>query len=44
MSDSEFFMCTTGSVEFGEFYEINNAYCKYSYHYGSDWSIVAVRI
>ncbi|KAK0162247.1 hypothetical protein PV327_008599 [Microctonus hyperodae] len=40
MAEGEFFVCVTGSIEYGEFYEINNAYCKYIYHYGPDWSVV----
>ncbi|XP_015117452.1 B9 domain-containing protein 1 isoform X1 [Diachasma alloeum] len=41
MSNGEFFVCATGSIEYGMFYEIDNAYCKYQYHFGDDWSIVA---
>lgn len=40
--DSEFYLCITGSIEFGEFYEIDNAYCKYGYHFGNEWNVVAV--
>ena len=43
-NEGEFFLSVTGSIESGEFYEIGNAYCKYSYHFGSEWSIVAVRL
>lgn len=43
MSDGEFYVCTTGSIEYGKFYEIDNVYCKYGYHFGSDWTVVAVR-
>lgn len=43
MSDGEFYVCATGSIEYGEFYEIDNAYCKYGYHFGSEWNIVGVR-
>lgn len=43
MVDGEFYVCATGSIEYGEFYEIDNAYCKYGYHYGSEWNIVGVR-
>ncbi|KAH0545819.1 B9 domain-containing protein 1 isoform X2 [Cotesia glomerata] len=40
MSDEEFYLCATGSIEYGEFYEIDNAYCKYGYHFGPEWNIV----
>lgn len=42
--DDEFFLCATGSIECAEFYEIDNAYCKYGYHCGPDWSVVAVSV
>ncbi|XP_014236788.1 B9 domain-containing protein 1-like isoform X2 [Trichogramma pretiosum] len=37
----EFYLSLSGSVESGNFYEIGNAYCKYAYQFGQDWSIVA---
>ncbi|KAL0101761.1 hypothetical protein PUN28_019115 [Cardiocondyla obscurior] len=39
--DGEFFLSVTGSIEHAEFYDVNNAYCKYGFHFGPDWSVVA---
>ncbi|XP_026670262.1 B9 domain-containing protein 1 isoform X3 [Ceratina calcarata] len=39
--EGEFFLSITGSIEHAEFYDINNAYCKYGYHFGPEWSVVA---
>lgn len=41
MSVEEFFLSVTGSIEHAEFYDVDNAYCKYSFHFGSEWSVVA---
>jgi len=40
--EGQFFLSVTGSIEHAEFYDVNNAYCKYSFHFGPDWSVVAV--
>lgn len=42
-TEGQFFLSATGSIEHAEFYDVNNAYCKYSFHFGPDWSVVAVR-
>ncbi|XP_029039392.1 B9 domain-containing protein 1 isoform X1 [Osmia bicornis bicornis] len=39
--EGEFFLSITGSIEHAEFYDINNAYCKYGFHCGSEWTVVA---
>ncbi|XP_011875050.1 PREDICTED: B9 domain-containing protein 1 isoform X2 [Vollenhovia emeryi] len=39
--EGQFFLSVTGSIEHAEFYDVNNAYCKYSFHFGPDWSVVA---
>lgn len=41
-NEGEFYLSATGSIEFAEFYDVNNVYCKYGFHYGSDWNVVAV--
>ncbi|XP_068989864.1 B9 domain-containing protein 1 isoform X3 [Neodiprion pinetum] len=38
--EGEFFLSVTGSIEYANFYDIDNVYCKYGYHFGPDWSIV----
>lgn len=40
--EGEFFLSITGSIEHAEFYDINNAYCKYGFHCGPEWTVVAV--
>ncbi|KYQ48223.1 B9 domain-containing protein 1 [Trachymyrmex zeteki] len=39
--EGQFFLSVIGSIEHAEFYEVNNVYCKYSFHFGPDWSVVA---
>ncbi|XP_046821126.1 B9 domain-containing protein 1 isoform X2 [Vespa crabro] len=39
--EGEFFLSVTGSIEYAEFYNADNAYCKYGFHFGSEWSVVA---
>ncbi|XP_024893585.1 B9 domain-containing protein 1-like isoform X2 [Temnothorax curvispinosus] len=39
--EGQFFLAVTGSIEHAEFYDVNNAYCKYSFHFGPEWSVVA---
>ncbi|XP_047348692.1 B9 domain-containing protein 1 isoform X1 [Vespa velutina] len=39
--EGEFFLSITGSIEYAEFYNADNAYCKYGFHFGSEWSVVA---
>ncbi|KAG5326861.1 B9D1 protein, partial [Acromyrmex heyeri] len=39
--EGQFFLSVTGSIEHAKFYEVNNVYCKYSFHFGPDWSVVA---
>lgn len=40
--EGEFFLSITGSIEHAEFYDVDNAYCKYGFHFGPEWSVVAV--
>ncbi|CAD1472835.1 unnamed protein product [Heterotrigona itama] len=39
--EGEFFLSIAGSIEHGEFYDVNNAYCKYGFHFGPEWSVIA---
>ncbi|XP_032669464.1 B9 domain-containing protein 1 [Odontomachus brunneus] len=39
--EGEFFLSITGSIEHAEFYDVNNAYCKYGFHFGPEWNVVA---
>ncbi|XP_076390422.1 B9 domain-containing protein 1 isoform X2 [Megachile rotundata] len=39
--EGEFFLSITGSIEYAEFYDTSNAYCKYGFHFGPEWSVVA---
>ncbi|KOX71538.1 B9 domain-containing protein 1 [Melipona quadrifasciata] len=39
--EGEFFLSITGSIEHGDFYDVNNAYCKYGFHFGPEWSVIA---
>lgn len=40
--EGQFFLSITGSIEHAEFYDVDNAYCKYGFHFGPEWSVVAV--
>lgn len=40
--EGEFFLSVTGSIDFADFYDVGNAYCKYGYYIGPEWSVVAV--
>lgn len=40
--DGEFFLSITGTIEHAEFYDANNVYCKYGFHFGPEWTVVAV--
>lgn len=42
--EGQFFLSVTGSIEHAEFYDADNAYCKYGFHFGPEWSVVAVSI
>mmetsp|Transcript_5126 Transcript_5126/g.8624 ORF Transcript_5126/g.8624 Transcript_5126/m.8624 type:complete len:252 (+) Transcript_5126:45-800(+) len=37
---SSFYLMITGQVESGDFYGADNLYCKYSFSYGHDWTVV----
>ncbi|XP_012271874.1 B9 domain-containing protein 1 [Orussus abietinus] len=39
--EGEFFVSVTGSIDFAEFYDADSVYCKYRYHFGAEWSVVA---
>ncbi|XP_066585010.1 B9 domain-containing protein 1 [Prorops nasuta] len=39
--EGEFVLSVTGSIEHAEFYDANNVYCKYGFHFGPEWSIVS---
>lgn len=41
-AEEEFFLSATGSIEHAEFYDADNVYCKYGFHFGPEWSVVAV--
>jgi len=41
-AEEEFFLSITGSIEHAEFYDADNVYCKYGFHLGPEWSVVAV--
>ncbi|XP_015590856.1 B9 domain-containing protein 1 isoform X2 [Cephus cinctus] len=36
----EFYVAVTGAIEYAEFYDIDNVYCKHGYHFGPEWSLV----
>ncbi|XP_043471924.1 B9 domain-containing protein 1 [Leptopilina heterotoma] len=38
--EGEFFITVTGAIEFAEFYDADNLFCKYEYHYGPEWTVV----
>ncbi|KAH0950664.1 hypothetical protein HN011_001044 [Eciton burchellii] len=40
-AEEEFFLSITGSIEHAEFYDADNVYCKYGFHLGPEWSVVA---
>ncbi|XP_058797819.1 B9 domain-containing protein 1 isoform X2 [Phymastichus coffea] len=37
----DFFLSISGSIESADFYDISNAYCKYAYQFGPEWSLIA---
>ncbi|XP_020279162.1 B9 domain-containing protein 1 isoform X2 [Pseudomyrmex gracilis] len=39
--EGQFFLSVTGSIEHSEFYDVDNAYCKYGFHFGPEWSVVS---
>ncbi|XP_033323951.2 B9 domain-containing protein 1 [Megalopta genalis] len=39
--DGEFFLSIIGSIEHAEFYDADNVYCKYGFHFGPEWTVVA---
>lgn len=43
-TEGEFYLSVTGSIESADFYEVGNAYCKYAYQFGPEWSVLAVSI
>lgn len=40
--EGQFFLSITGSIEHAEFYDADNVYCKYSFHFGPEWNVVTV--
>ncbi|XP_014216692.1 B9 domain-containing protein 1 [Copidosoma floridanum] len=40
-TEGEFYLSLTGSIESADFYEVGNAYCKYAYQFGPEWSVLA---
>mmetsp|Transcript_40095 Transcript_40095/g.40892 ORF Transcript_40095/g.40892 Transcript_40095/m.40892 type:complete len:208 (-) Transcript_40095:306-929(-) len=40
-SDESFFLSVTGQVERGDFGAKEDLYCRYSFHFGPDWTIVS---
>ncbi|XP_029169147.1 LOW QUALITY PROTEIN: B9 domain-containing protein 1-like [Nylanderia fulva] len=38
--EGQFFLSITGSIEHAEFYEADNVYCKYRFHFGPEWNVV----
>jgi len=41
-AEEEFFLSITGSIEHAEFYDSDNVYCKFGFHMGPEWTVVAV--
>lgn len=37
---ANFFLMVTGQVEYGEFENADNVYCRYALSYGNDWNVV----
>lgn len=42
MEESAFVVQCTGQIESGDFGQIDNLYCRYTFHIGHDWSIASV--
>lgn len=40
-TDNSFIVQCVGQIESGHFSDIDYLYCRYSFHYGNDWNIVA---
>lgn len=40
--DDAFYVQTTGQIESGDFGPLDNLYCRYSFHFGNDWTIASV--
>ena len=44
LEDYSFYVQCSGQVESGNFGPLDNLYCRYSFHFGNDWTISGVSI